>query len=462
MLKKLISECSDYDYKVALEINKPRSWLKTVSAFANGIGGSLFFGIDDNGTAVGLDDIKVVSDKVSELIRARIDPIPVFLSIPHEIDGVNILEIAVQPGFSTPYYYRFDGITVAYVRNGNETIEVPTHILNELILKGMGQTFDSVLTGDSFDNYAFSILKSKFFNRVKTEINDIDLVSYGLVKDGYLTRAGLLFADENRLLQSRLFCTRWKGTDKVSENDVLDDDEISGSLIKQYDAAMDFYKKNIKKPWHKEDDGTVWKPEYEELAVSEALINAIVHRDYNNMGAEVCLNMYDDRMEITSPGMMLSGRKIPEKIDFQIESSRRNPILADIFNRLGLMNRRGSGLSNITRLTNALFDDGENHVRYKCEGGFFTVAIDNARYTKDPDDSEKKAEETTHNVGLTSNEYRIYTALKENPRLSYDEIAKETGLSRRTVARNLSLLSAKNYIGRKGSVGKGGYWETLN
>ena len=126
-------------------------------------GGSLFFGVDDEGNIVGLNNIKEDSNKISELIKTRIDPKPIFISIPHEIDGIFIIEIQVQTGLSTPYYYHFDAVTASYIRSGNETIEAPVYIFNELILKGTDKTYDSVVTGDTFKDYAFSILKSILF-----------------------------------------------------------------------------------------------------------------------------------------------------------------------------------------------------------------------------------------------------------------------------------------------------------
>lgn len=462
MLKELIAECTDYDYKVSVETKKPRSWLKTISAFANGAGGSLFFGIDDGGNVVGLKNIKEDSEKISALIKARIEPRPIFVMVPHQINAAAILEIRVQPGSSTPYYYHSDGVTIAYIRSGNESIETPTYMLNELILRGTGQTFDGVLTGDSFSDYAFSFLKSKYLKRTQTRLNDRDFVSFGLVKNEHLTRAGLLLADENELLQSRFFCTRWNGVNKVSEKEVLDDDEISGSIIKQLDAAFDFYKRNTKRPWHKEEEGTIDEPEYDDIAITEALVNAIIHRDYNIIGAEACLNIYDDRIEITSPGMMLSGKKIPEVVDYPMESIRRNPIIADVFNRMNLMNRRGSGLSNITNRTNALFSDGRNHVTFASEGGFFAVRIENSKYKGNivtANDMEEAVDDV--NQLLTLNEYAVYSALKTNSKLSYDELSKEVGISRRTVARAVSALVGKGYIKRAGSAGKGGYWIVL-
>ena len=119
-------------------------------------------------------------------------------------------------------------------------------------------------------------------------MNDPDFVSFGLVRGRCLTRAGLLLADENNLLQSRIFCTRWNGTNKISEKVALDDMEVSGSLIKQLDAAVAFYEKHTYKSWYKESDGTIYEPQYDDTAITEALVNAIIHRDYNIIGAEVC------------------------------------------------------------------------------------------------------------------------------------------------------------------------------
>ena len=454
MLNKLIAECTDYDYKEDLEIKKPKSWLKSVSAFANGTGGSLFFGIDNNGNAIGLTDIRFKSDKISELIKSRIDPTPLFSLLPHNLEGKQILELEIQPGLSTPYYYHSDGVTVAFIRSGNESIEAPIHILNELILKGTGQTYDGVVTGYKFEDFAFSFLKSKYLKRTQLKLDDNDFVSFGLVKNDCLTRAGLLFADENNLLQSRVFCTRWNGTDKVSEKEAVDDDEISGSVIKQLDAAFDFYKKNTKKSWHKEGEGTVNEPEYDDIAITEALVNAIVHRDYNIIGAEACLNIYDDRIEITSPGMMFSGKKIPEVVDYTMESTRRNPIIADVFNRMNLMNRRGSGLSNITNRTNALFNDGQNHVFYKTDGGFFIVKIENASLSHNQ--KLKKGLDILETLlpiygALTINESKVYTEIKNEPSITYDALAEKTDIPRRTIARVITSLESKGFIERKES-----------
>ena len=109
-ITELIGEATEYDKKQAVERKKPKSWLKTVSAFANGSGGILVFGVADNDDIVGLEDIKEASEFVSQKIKERIDPLPeIFLEL-HKVDGdKDILTVKVLSGEETPYYYKDDG-----------------------------------------------------------------------------------------------------------------------------------------------------------------------------------------------------------------------------------------------------------------------------------------------------------------------------------------------------------------
>ena len=133
MIEQLIAEATECDFKVALEIKKPKSWLKSVSAFSNGIGGTLFFGIADDRTAVGLQDVQKDAEAISRLIKERITPIPNFILSPIREDDKNILALQVASGRTTPYYYKADGVMEAYIRIGNESVIAPDYVVNELI-----------------------------------------------------------------------------------------------------------------------------------------------------------------------------------------------------------------------------------------------------------------------------------------------------------------------------------------
>ena len=124
-----------------------------------------------------------------------------------------------------------------------------------------------------------------------------------------LTNAGALFADESPVYCSRLFCTRWNGIDKASGViDALDDEEYTGSLILLLEEGMNFARRNSKKMWKKESDRRVEYPEYPERSIFEGLVNGLVHRDYLDMGSEVHIDIFDDRLEIYSPVECMMGR----------------------------------------------------------------------------------------------------------------------------------------------------------
>ena len=117
---QLIGEATEYDKKQALEVKKPKSWCKSVSAFANGIGGKLVWGIADDDTLVGLADAKGDAEKISETIKTHLDPIPDFNLSFAKAEGKNFVVLDVLPGGQTPYYYIGDGQMQAFVRVGKK------------------------------------------------------------------------------------------------------------------------------------------------------------------------------------------------------------------------------------------------------------------------------------------------------------------------------------------------------
>ncbi|MDO4510482.1 MAG: ATP-binding protein [Bacteroidales bacterium] len=351
-INELISECTAYDFKLMLEEKKPKSWLKSVSAFANGQGGSLFFGVDDDGVSKGLEDIQSVCESISCKIRDYLDPLPEVEMVPRKLDELDILQLVVHPGNYTPYYYVGDGQRVAFVRIGDESLPASAEQMVRLVLKGANKTYDSLLTDYKIDEFSFIILANEFKKRTKQEWDKKYLISFGLVtNNGNLTNAGGLFADDCPLWQSRLYCTRWEGK---SKGDAINDAEFVGNILMLLREAMNFVKSNTRNGWEKLPDGRKNKLEYAKRAVLEAMVNHFIHRDYTVMGGEVHLDIYEDRLTITSPGGMYNGLLIQELDIENVSSERRNPILADVMGQLGYMEKRGSGLSRICNETKAL------------------------------------------------------------------------------------------------------------
>ena len=449
-LNSLIAECTAYDFKLMLEEKKPKSWLKSVSAFANGLSGSLFFGIDNDGIVKGLDDVQHVCETISSKIRDNMDPLPEVEMIPHDMDGLRILQLKVNSGHYTPYYYVGDGQRIAFVRVGDESLPATAEQMVRLVLKGSNKTYDSLHTDYKAEDFSFTILANTFKKRTNQEWDKKYLLSFGLVTNtGNLTNAGALFADDSPMWQSRLYCTRWDGKEK---GDAINDAEFTGNVLMLLREAMNFVKSNTKRGWEKLPDGRKNKPEYAERAVLEAMVNHFIHRDYTVMGSEVHLDIYDDRLTVTSPGGMYNGLLIQNLNIADVSSERRNPILANVMAQLDYMEKRGSGLTRICNETKAL-DGYKDELKpvFKSTPTQFQTIIYAAADTQNVGDHDGGVSE----MKLTERQRRILNLIKESPTITGKKMSETLSVSQRTIERDLSALQKIGVLKREGKDNDG-------
>ena len=162
-IKSLIGEATVYDKKQMIEIKRSKSWLKSVSAFANGEGGTLIFGISDDDQIIGLADAEGDAEKISEEIKNKLDPVPAVRLEFKETNGKKLVLLHVYPGQETPYYYIGDKQRLAFVRVGNESVVADRIQLKSLVLKGAGRTYDSLPSNYRFEDMAFSKLNLRIW-----------------------------------------------------------------------------------------------------------------------------------------------------------------------------------------------------------------------------------------------------------------------------------------------------------
>ena len=513
---KLIAECSSYDFKEMLERKKVKSWLKSVSAFANTDGGSLFYGVSDEGEIVGLENPQADADFISEMIKARLDPVPEVQLIPIEHEGRNLLEVKVKAGVLTPYYYYQDGTRTAYVRVGNESVECNSQQLLSLVLKGTHMTWDSLPTQVDANKHSFIILANTFREQTHQEWNDKYLESFGLVtSDGKLTNAGLLFVDNCTVFQSRIFCTRWTG---LYKDDAISSVEHRANLVLLLKYGMDFIKNYTMSGWVKMPNYRLNLPDYSDRAIFEGLVNHLIHRDYTVMGGEVHIDIYDDRVELVSPGAMLDGTQIQDRDIYNVPSIRRNPVIADMFTQLDYMEKRGSGLRKMRELTEKLpnFLPGKEPL-YKTEASSFFTTFYNLnwgengripveevadrvnstlkkypvnggasekkfgvngksserkfgvngkssekRFGVNEKSSEKrfgvKGEDASKRVGRTGQ--KIIDLVISDPSITAEAMSVKIGVSKRAVEKNIKELRERGILVHEGSD-KAGYWRII-
>ncbi|MFR8505956.1 MAG: ATP-binding protein [Peptoniphilus sp.] len=463
-LKDYLGETNLYDKKEKLEINKPKSWLKSVSAFANGRGGKLIFGVKEDNTILGLKDYKDTSENISEIVKTKMDPNPEFDMEIEEIDGKVILILNIFVGKNTPYFVVDGGSRTAYKRVGNQSVPASRIDLFNLSLKGEHISYDSLQSKKKLENVSFKELIIEYKERTGKDFEEKDLKSFGLVNDeNNLTIAGALFADYYQVYQSRVFCTRWNGLTKANGRmDALDDIEFEGNIIYLLKASLDFVRRNSKKMWKKGPVYRIEYPEYPERAVQEALVNALIHRDYSVVGSEVHVDIYDDRLEIYSPGGMYDGTFVQDLNPLNVSSTRRNPIIADVFARMDLMERRGSGLRKIIEA----YESEENYKKelkpeFKSTESSFTTILKNLNYAPQSV-TQNVTQNVTQSVGQklkpSDRREKILEIIKNNPKITANDLSKQFNVTDRTIKRDLKVLTDKKIIKYVGSA-KDGHWE---
>ena len=472
--KKLLGEATEYDKKQAVERKKAKSWLKSISAFANTSGGTLIFGISDDEQVVGLEDVRSDSEFISQKIKERIYPFPeAIMKIHRTEDEKNILLVYVPQGTETPYYDSADGVTEAYIRIGNESVLADPTELKRLVMRGKNTSYDSQISPYQFEDYSFSKLRERYKVWTGRSMSENVYESFG-IKDakGALTNAGALIADESPIRWSRVFCTKWNGLDKSGGLlDATDHAEFTGSLITLLNEGFAFVKRNMKTMWKKQPLGRLEFPDYSLDSVFEALVNALIHRDYLVNGSEVHIDMFDDRLEIYSPGGMPDGTFIQDLDINTVSSVRRNPLLADIFGRIGYMERQGSGLGKICRA----YEYQDNYVPEKepiftSTRSAFYVILKNLNYgvnfeeqaqseTHEPQNEthEPLPESIQRRIDLDEREKRVLQAILANAIITRAEISDITGYNLATIKRVLAELRKKEVLQRDG-YSRNGKW----
>lgn len=308
------------------------SFLKTVSAFANYGGGSVLFGVADDSRAVGLADPVASCLDIENRVNDAISPRPDYSLEVHEADSV--VELRVRPGASKPYLYR----SKAYKRSDSATVEVDAVELTRLVLEGRNTSFEQLPAARQ--DLTFKTLGEAMVERVGiASFNEDTLRTLELLSaEGYNNAAAIL-ADDGGL----------PGVDMArfgeSVSVILRRVTLEGiSALAEFEGAARVFEELY---CHEEVSGTV-RRRVETIplaAFREALANALVHRTWD-VSARVRVSMYDDRVEVSSPGGLPAGISEDEYLSDMV-SVRRNPILANVFYRLGLIEAFGTGILRI-------------------------------------------------------------------------------------------------------------------
>lgn len=313
---------------------------KEIIAFANSEGGEIFIGVDRNGGVVGVTDAEKMMEQIGNMIRDGIKP---DLSAYTSISAVNendktVIRVNVLRGTKRPYHLTDKGLKPSgvFIRHGVSSVPATDERIREMLRESDGVTFDrsrcinQELTFVYADQY-FADAHIPFGDRNKKTLKLLDA-------DGYYTNTALLLSDQ---CEHSIKCAVYEGTGKMKFKTRK---EFFGSVLKQMDEAYDFLSLNnnlnstidgLKRTDH---------PDYPPYALREALLNTIVHRDYDYSGSTL-INIYDDRIEFVSIGGLVKGLTMEDVMGGVSQS--RNSVLANVFYRLELIESYGTGIRRI-------------------------------------------------------------------------------------------------------------------
>lgn len=388
------------------------TFLKTVSAYSNFGDGEIWFGLNDDGSVCGIDNPEQVCLDIENRINDSISPKPNFrLDIDY---NTKIIKLAVQEGQYKPYMYRGK----AYRRSDTASIEVDQAELKELVLQGSNLYFEELPCGKN--DLIFQELNDKLMKKLGIgAISEDILRTLGLfTKNKKYNNAAALLSDENDFY----------GIDMArfgnSINEIMDRETIEKtSVLKQYDAAVSM----IKRYYQYEEISGIERKKIDlipETAYREAIANALIHRDWS-INSHIRILMFQDRIEIKSPGGLPKGITTDEYVNGDI-SCLRNPILGNVFFRMNYIEMFGTGVKRIL----FAYKDAKIKPKFEITDNVISVILPII----------------TNHYNVTDDEGKIIDILESEEPLSSSKIAKMVGYTKSKTLRLIDSLKEKEYI----------------
>ena len=312
---------------------------KEVIAFANTDGGVIYIGIDNEGNLTGIDDVDETYTRLTNGIRDAIAP-DVTMFVRYVLQDNKVIRIEVGEGSYKPYYLKAKGIkpTGVYVRQGASSVQASPDQIRRMIKESDGDNYEDSRSLDQ--DLTFSAAETAF-QRYGVEFSIEKYRALGITQNDIFTNLALLLSDQC-LHTTKIavfkdeFCTEFR-----------DSKEFGGSVFKQFEDSVTYLALCNRTASTIKGVVRTDKKDYPEEAIREALLNAIVHRDYSFSGS-IIINVNDSKMEFISLGELLPGLSTE---DIRIGVSQpRNKKLTEVFHRLRLIESYGTGIRRIFKL----------------------------------------------------------------------------------------------------------------
>ena len=456
---------------------KTNTYIKTVVAFANGNGGKIVFGVKDNKEIVGVENEFEVMDGIINAISDSCYPMIVPDISLHTLENKTVVLVEIEGGKKKPYYLKSKGMQKGtYIRSGATTrIIEEDYVLKELVLEGENKYFDQqVCHGESvsdeeiekFCEWLEKLARKNSQN--DTEIRKITrntLLSWKVLeeKNGRIfpTNAYILLSGkENWEVSRKIQCGVFKGE---TRSIFVDKKEFEGSIIMQLEKAYQYVLEKINLGSDIVGIYRVDKYEIPPKSIREVIANAVIHRSYLEPN-DIQVALYDNRLEITSPGMLLSGVNVKRMKEGY--SKLRNRAIASVFAYVNIIEKWGSG---IPRIMNEIREYGLQEPEFIIFENDFRVNIYRKNYntTQSTQGSTQNRINTTQDISkkekldvknLTETDKTIINTIINNPEMSQKQIADNLNWTVNKVKYYMKKFKQKNILKYEGTS-QNGKWE---
>lgn len=422
----------------------------TIIAFANCDGGMLYIGLNDDGSVCGVDDVDGIMLHVTNAVRDAVRPdVTMFMECRNEImEGKKVVCVAVQRGTARPYYLHGKGIRPegVYVRQGAATVPASDAAILNMIKETSGDSYE---TARSINQKLTFEKTSAFFKKRNIEFGNAQMRTLHLIGDDdtYTNLAFLLSEQCSHTIKLAVF--------EGSKKSIFKDrQELSGSLLEQLEEAYEYIDRYNRTRAEFSGLDRVDMRDYPIGAVREALLNAIVHRDYSFSGSTL-ISIFEDRIEFVTIGGLVKGISL-EDVKLGV-SVLRNQYLANIFYRLKLIEAYGTGILKI----NECYDEYTGKPLIETTDHAFKITLPNTNYHIK---SHKTVMDTKNRgtTSLTKKEERINAVLElchRNGSVVRKDIEAELGISQATAILLLRELTEDGILLKKGKAKNLRYYE---
>ena len=418
---------------------------KEIIAFANCDGGKLYIGVQDDGTVIGVDDPDGVSLQISNMVRDAIKPdVTMFLHYKTiEEDGKEIVVVDIQRGTDRPYYLAKKGMRPegVYVRQGYSSVPATDTAIRRMIKETDGDRFEVMRSLNQ--ELTFEAAKKEFELR-NIEFGPQQMRTLKLVdQDNLYSNLGLLLSDQCiHTIRAAVF----QGKDQTVFKDRR---EFTGSLLQQMNEVYDFI------DFRNQTYATIKKllridvRDYPEIAVREALLNLLVHRDYS-FSASALISIYADRLEFVSIGGLMPGIDL-EDIMVGI-SVCRNQDLANVFYRLHLIEAYGTGMGKIMKA----YEGMEKKPVIETTKNAFKIILPNVNAKDEKDSNPALSSEPLTNasdgVPISAREEKVLEYVRIHGAVTRNDVIGLLGVSSSTAVRILKNLVKNNLLKQNGKA----------